>query len=88
MGTYEFALPMDGDPEAIDQFAGELLEQLLKRPEPLWQRVYPSNATPVRTRTLYVMLTVDGPMEEAARVLTDAFNATARIVPGARHAGT
>lgn len=87
MGTYEFALPMDGDPETIDQFASELLEQLLKRPEPLWQRVYPSNVIPAETRMLHVALTIDGPMEEAARVLTNAFNATARIVPGARHAG-
>jgi len=84
VSTYEFRLPLEGEPETIGRFAAQLREQLLDHaPGVLWQRV--SDCT---DGTLYAALTIEGPMEAAAQALTDAFNATAALVPGVRHAGT
>lgn len=83
MATYEFRLPVEGEPDAVERFRGELLEQLLDRRRVVWQRVAAE-----RDGSIYVALAVDGPMEQAAAELTDAFNAAARIAPGVRHADT
>lgn len=82
VGTYEFRLPMHGESDAVERFRGQLLEQLLDRPELLWQRV-----AACTDGAIYAALRIDGPMHGAARVLTDALNATAPLVPGARYAG-
>lgn len=83
MSTHQFRLPVEGDPEAIARFAEQLLEQLLDREDVLWQRV-----ADCKDGTIYAAVTIDGPMESAARILTDAFNQTTTLVPGVRHAGT
>ncbi len=84
MSTYEFRLPVDGEPQAVGRFAAQLREQLLDHaPDVYWQRV-----SDLTDGSLYVALAVEGPMEKAAQALTDAFNATAVLVPGVRHAGT
>ena len=80
MSIYEFGLPVEGEPESVERFSTELLEQLLARHDVSWRRV--SNT---KRGTIYVALSVEGSMESAAQILTDAFNATTRIVPGVRH---
>jgi hypothetical protein len=77
VGTYEFRLPVEGKPEDVALFAEQLLDRLLDRRDVHWQRV-----ADCRDKTIYAALTVDGPMERAARLLTDAFNETLRLVPG------
>lgn len=80
MSTYQFSLPVEGEPEAVARFAGQLLEQLLDRRDVLWQRV-----SDCKNGTIYAALNVEGTMESAAQILTDAFRATTHIVPGVRH---